>query len=140
MTSDDCLILENQLCFPLYVASKEIIKRYRPFLETIDLTYTQYITMLVLWEKKSINVKDLGKRLFLDSGTLTPLLKSLEAKGLVNRTRSTNDERIMLITITEKGNALKEKAQNFPVQTSSCIKLSAEESADLCRLLKKILG
>ena len=116
MTSDDCLILENQLCFPLYVASKEIIKRYRPFLETIDLTYTQYITMLVLWEKKSINVKDLGKRLFLDSGTLTPLLKSLEAKGLVNRTRSTNDERIMLITITEKGNALKEKAQNFPVQ------------------------
>ena len=85
-------------------------------------------------------VKDLGKRLFLDSGTLTPLLKSLEAKGLVNRTRSTNDERIMLITITEKGNALKEKAQNFPVQMSSCIKLSAEESADLCRLLKKILG
>lgn len=140
MTSDDCLILENQLCFPLYVASKEIIKRYRPFLETIDLTYTQYITMLVLWEKKSINVKDLGKRLFLDSGTLTPLLKSLEAKGLVNRTRSTNDERIMLITITEKGNALKEKAQNFPVQMSSCIKLSAEESSDLCRLLKKILG
>ena len=140
MTSDDCLILENQLCFPLYVASKEIIKRYRPFLETIDLTYTQYITMLVLWEKKSINVKDLGKRLFLDSGTLTPLLKSLEAKGLVNRTRSTNDERILLVTITEKGNILKEKAQNFPVQMSSCIKLSAEESSDLCRLLKKILG
>ena len=139
MTSDDCLILENQLCFPLYVASKEIIKRYRPFLETIDLTYTQYITMLVLWEKKSINVKDLGKRLFLDSGTLTPLLKSLEAKGLVNRTRSTNDERILLVTITEKGNTLKEKAQNFPVQMSSCIKLSAEESSDLCRLLKKIL-
>ena len=140
MTSDDCLILENQLCFPLYVASKEIIKRYRPFLETIDLTYTQYITMLVLWEKKSINVKDLGKRLFLDSGTLTPLLKSLEAKGLVNRTRSTNDERILLVTITEKGNTLKKKAQNFPVQMSSCIKLSAEESSDLCRLLKKILG
>ena len=140
MTSDDCLILENQLCFPLYVASKEIIKRYRPFLETIDLTYTQYITMLVLWEKKSINVKDLGKRLFLDSGTLTPLLKSLEAKGLVNRTRSTNDERILLVTITEKGNTLKEKAQNFPVQMLSCIKLSAEESSDLCRLLKKILG
>lgn len=140
MTSDDCLILENQLCFPLYVASKEIIKRYRPFLETIDLTYTQYITMLVLWEKKSINVKDLGKRLFLDSGTLTPLLKSLETKGLVNRTRSTNDERILLVTITEKGEVLKEKAQNFPVQMSSCIKLSAEESSDLCRLLKKILG
>ena len=139
MTSDDCLKLENQLCFPLYVASKEIIKRYRPFLETIDLTYTQYITMLVLWEKKSINVKDLGKRLFLDSGTLTPLLKSLEAKGLVNRTRSTNDERILLVTITEKGEVLKEKALNFPVQMSSCIKLSADESSDLCRLLKKLL-
>ena len=139
MTSDDCLKLENQLCFPLYVASKEIIKRYRPFLETIDLTYTQYITRLVLWEKKSINVKDLGKRLFLDSGTLTPLLKSLEAKGLVNRTRSTNDERILLVTITERGEALKEKALNFLVQMSSCIKLSAEESSDLCRLLKKLL-
>ena len=139
MTSDDCLKLENQLCFPLYFAYKEIIKRYRPFLETIDLTYTQYITMLVLWEKKSINVKDLGKRLFLDSGTLTPLLKSLEAKGLVNRTRSTNDERILLVTITERGEALKEKALNFLVQMSSCIKLSAEESSDLCRLLKKLL-
>ena len=110
MTIDDRLKLENQLCFPLYVASKEVIKRYRPFLDKIDLTYTQYIAMMVLWEKETINVKDLGKRLFLDSGTLTPLLKSLETKGLVNRKRSKEDERILVVTITEKGKALKEEA------------------------------
>ena len=77
----DCLKLENQLCFPLYVCSKEIIKRYKPFLDKLDLTYTQYITMMVLWEKKEMNVSELGQCLYLDSGTLTPLLKKLESKG-----------------------------------------------------------
>ena len=83
----DKLLLENQLCFPLYVASKEIVRLYTPYLDKVDLTYTQYITMMVMWEVKEINVKELGKRLFLDSGTLTPLLKKLEAKGFVERNR-----------------------------------------------------
>lgn len=139
MTIDDRLKLENQLCFPLYVASKEVIKRYRPFLDKIDLTYTQYIAMMVLWEKETINVKDLGKRLFLDSGTLTPLLKSLETKGLVNRKRSKEDERILVVTITEKGKALKEEAVKIPEKIASCIKLSPEEAVNLYNLIKKLL-
>lgn len=139
MTIDDRLKLENQLCFPLYVASKEVIKRYRPFLDKIDLTYTQYIAMMVLWEKETINVKDLGKRLFLDSGTLTPLLKSLETKGLVNRKRSKEDERILVVTITEKGKALKEEAVKIPEKMASCIKLSQEEAVNLYNLIKKLL-
>ena len=88
----EMLKLENQLCFPLYAASREIIRQYRPLLEEVDLTYTQYITMMVFWEVGQINVKELGRRLCLDSGTLTPLLKSLEAKGYVNRSRSKTDE------------------------------------------------
>ena len=97
----DCLKLENQLCFPLYAASREIIKKYRPHLEKLDLTYTQYIAMMVFWEEKRINVKDLGKKLFLDSGTLTPVLKSLEAKGYVFRSRLPEDERVVMVEITE---------------------------------------
>ena len=92
MEEFDNLKLENQLCFPLYACSKEIIKRYKPFLGAIDLTYTQYITMMVLWDKKELTVKDLGKCLFLDSGTLTPLLKKLETKGYIDRKRSADDE------------------------------------------------
>lgn len=140
MATDDCLKLENQVCFPLYVVSKEIIKRCRPFLDKIDLTYTQYIAMMVLWEEEAVNVKDLGKRLFLDSGTLTPLLKSLATKGLVNRKRSTEDERILIVTITEKGKKLKEKAVEIPEKMASCINLSTEETVALCNLLKKVLA
>ena len=106
----DSLKLENQLCFPLYACSREIIKKYRPYLEKIDLTYTQYITMMVFWEHKKISVKELGKKLFLDSGTLTPVLKSLEAKGFVTRYRSQEDERVLLVEITEAGEALKDRA------------------------------
>ena len=113
-SKDDLLKLENQLCFPLYVASKEVIKKYRPFLDEIDLTYTQYITMMVLWEEKSVSVKDLGNRLFLDSGTLTPLLKSLEKKGLISRTRDAEDERILRVSITDLGTELKDKALSIP--------------------------
>ena len=93
MDKFDCLKLENQLCFPLYACSKEIVKKYKPFLDKIDLTYTQYITMIVMWEKREINVKELGNCLYLDSGTLTPLLKKLEQKGYVTRQRSEKDER-----------------------------------------------
>ncbi len=102
----DELKLQNQLCFPLYACSKEIIRAYKPFLDELDLTYTQYITMMVLWEKKEMNVKTLGENLFLDSGTLTPVLKKLEAKGLLKRNRSKDDERNLLVTITSEGEAL----------------------------------
>ena len=104
--SYDCLKLENQLCFPLYAASHLITKKYKPLLDQIDLTYTQYITMMVMWEKKQVNVKELGEALFLDSGTLTPLLKRLEAKGLIKRKRSKKDERSLDVTITDAGLAL----------------------------------
>lgn len=136
---DDCLKLENQLCFPLYVASKEVIRRYRPLLEELDLTYTQYITMMVLWQEKSISVKDLGTRLFLDSGTLTPLLKSLEAKGFISRCRSTQDERLLVVSITDLGMALKNKALSIPQKMASCVNLSEDEAKTLYELLAKIL-
>ena len=136
----EALKLENQICFPLYACSREIIKQYKPFLDKIDLTYTQYITMMVLWEKRSINVKALGRCLYLDSGTLTPLLKKLEAKGLVTRQRSAEDERNLIVTITEKGEALKETAAAIPGQMAKCSTLDPEEAATLYRILYKMLG
>lgn len=135
----DGLKLENQLCFPLYAASREVIKQYRPYLEKLDLTYTQYIAMMVFWEEKKINVKELGKKLFLDSGTLTPVLKSLESKGYVRRYRSSADERILTVEITDKGEALKEQAVSVPQKISGCIKLEPEEALQLYELLHKIL-
>ncbi|MCR5670933.1 MAG: MarR family transcriptional regulator [Butyrivibrio sp.] len=134
------LKLENQLCFPLYACSKEIIRRYKPYLDDIDLTYTQYIAMMVLWDLKSVNVKTLGENLYLDSGTLTPVLKKLEAKGYITRERSSKDERNLVVTITKEGEALKEKAVNIPAEVGSCVKLSAEEAKLLYGLLYKIIG
>ena len=131
--------LENQLGFPLYACSREVIKKYRPFLDELNLTYTQYIVMMVFWEKKKINVKELGKKLFLDSGTLTPVLKSLEAKGYVRRYRSSEDERVLLVEITESGEKLKEKAVSVPQHVSDCVKLDSEEAFELYRILYKIL-
>ena len=136
----DALKIENQLCFPLYACSREIIKQYKPFLDEIDLTYTQYITMMVLWEKKSLTVKELGNCLFLDSGTLTPLLKKMEAKGLLARRRSEEDERSLIVTITEKGENLKEKAVKVPAEMAKCTNLEPEEAMELYRILYKILG
>lgn len=135
----DALKIENQLCFPLYACSREVIKLYKPHLDKLDLTYTQYITMMVLWEKKSVNVKTLGDVLHLDSGTLTPLLKKLESKGLILRRRSTEDERNLIVTITEKGEALKEQALHIPDTLSKCVDLSSEEAQTLYRILYKIL-
>ena len=134
------LKLENQLCFPLYACSKEVVKRYKPHLDKLDLTYTQYITMMVLWENKQMNVKELGERLYLDSGTLTPLLKKLEKKGYVRRERSEEDERNLIVTITEQGEALKEKAAQVPVKMGQCVNLSSEEAKTLYQLLYKLLG
>lgn len=136
----DGLKLENQLCFPLYAASREVIKQYRPFLDKLDITYTQYIAMMVFWEEKKITVKDLGKKLFLDSGTLTPVLKSLEIKGFVKRYRSTDDERILIVEITEDGEALKEKAKDIPHKVAACVKLDTKEAMQLYTLLYKVLG
>jgi len=139
MEEFDSLKLENQLCFPLYAASREVIKRYYPYLEAIDLTYTQYIAMMVFWEVKEITVKELGQKLFLDSGTLTPLLKCLESKGLITRSRSSEDERVVIARITEEGEKLKERASAIPEQISGCIKLEPQEAMVLYQLLYKIL-
>lgn len=136
----DTLKIENQLCFPLYACSKEVVKKYKPFLDAIDLTYTQYITMMVMWDKKRINVKSLGEILFLDSGTLTPLLKKLEDKGFVERKRSDSDERNLIVSITEKGEELKNEAQSIPMAVRGCVNLTQEETIELYRLLYKILG
>ncbi|MBP5174794.1 MAG: MarR family transcriptional regulator [Treponema sp.] len=134
-----CLRLDNQLCFPLYACSKEIIKRYKPFLDELDLTYTQYITMMVLWERKEMNVKELGEHLYLDSGTLTPLLKKLEAKGYITRQRMKTDERNVLIQITQAGEYLKEDAVHIPGEMSQCVDLEPQEAKVLYILLRKIL-
>ena len=139
MADYEMLKLDRQLCFPLYAASREVIKRYYPLLEDLDLTYTQYVAMMVLWEEKEISVRDLGHRLFLDSGTLTPLLKSMEKKGLLTRHRSGEDERVLKICITEKGEALKEQAADIPLKMSACLKLTMEEAKELYSLLYKVL-
>lgn len=135
----DLLKLENQLCFPLYACSKEVVRRYKPFLDEIDLTYTQYIVMLVMWEKSKITVKELGECLYLDSGTLTPVLKKLEAKGYVSRSRSKEDERNLDVTLTSQGKQLREEAVDIPSKVGSCIDLSPEEAVKLYELLYKVL-
>ena len=134
------LRLGNQLCFPLYACSREIVKKYKSFLDDLDLTYTQYITMMVLWERGQINVKELGECLYLDSGTLTPLLKKLEGKGWVTRQRAKEDERVLIVTLTEEGMRLREKALVIPEKMSCCVRLSPEEAKTLYTLLYKMLG
>ena len=136
----DSLKLENQLCFPLYACSKEIVRRYKAHLDKLDLTYTQYIVMMVMWEEKELNVKELGDKLFLDSGTLTPVLKKLEAKGYVTRERSKIDERTLIVTLTESGKELREMAVDIPVGMRGCLKLSDEEMVQLRTMLNKILS
>ncbi len=135
----DTLKLCNQLCFPLYACAKEIVRRYKPYLDEIDLTYTQYIAMMVLWEHKQINVKDMGAFLYLDSGTLTPVLKKLEQKGYLTRERDKEDERVLNVTITEQGEALKEQAVQIPRKMQGCVSLDKEEAQTLYRILNKIL-
>jgi len=136
----EVLKLKNQLCFPLYACSREVVKRYKPFLDKVDLTYTQYIAMMVMWEKKSLNVKELGECLYLDSGTLSPLIKKLEAKGLLTRKRSDKDERNLIVEITAEGEKLRERALEIPIQIMGCTNLSEDEAMLLYHLLYKILG
>lgn len=134
------LKLENQVCFPLYACSREVIRLYKPFLDEIGLTYTQYIAMMVLWERKQVTVKILGELLYLDSGTLTPLLKKMEAAGLLIRSRDKEDERSVLVELTEAGEKLKDRAAVIPQRIASCIPLNKEDFSDLYRLLYLILG
>lgn len=137
---DDSLRIENQLCFPLYVASKEIIRKYKPFLDKYDLTYTQYLVMMVLWEDKEINVKTLGERLFLDSGTLTPLLNKLEKKNYIIKTKLKSDYRNVIVSLSKEGEKLKSKCADIPYEMGKCINLSIDEAKVLYSLLYKVLN
>lgn len=136
----ECLKIGNQLCFPLYACSKEIVRRYKPFLDELDLTYTQYIAMMVMWEHKRINVKDMGKILYLDSGTLTPVLKKLESKGYIIRERDKTDERVLNAIITDEGEELKERAILIPDKLCACVSLDKEEVAALKKILDKLMN
>ena len=136
----EALKLKNQICFPLYACSKEIVKAYKPYLDELDLTYTQYITMMVMWEHRELRVKEIGKFLFLDSSTLTPLLKRLEEKGYVTRRRSAEDERDLIVTITDSGEALKERAVTVPERLSACVELDPQKAQALYALLYEVLG
>lgn len=134
------LALDNQLCFPLYAASKELTRRYKPFLDPLGLTYTQYVTMMALWEEDGVPVKDLGARLYLDSATLTPLLKRLEKHGYVRRERSTEDERSVIISLTDDGRALRERALEVPSCIGGCIHMSPADALQLKVLLERLLA
>lgn len=139
MTGYEMLKLENQLCYPLYAAAKDVVSRYKPLLDEIDLTYTQYIAMMVMWEHESVGVSQMGDLLRLDSGTLTPLLKRLESKGYIRRARSETDERAVILTLTEEGKSLAQKASGVPQAIRSCLSLTDEEAVTLYQLLYKVL-
>lgn len=136
----ESLRLDRQVCVPLYLCSKEITRKYTPLLKALDLTYTQYIVMMFLWEHKKACVSDIGKVLLLDSGTLTPILKKLEAKGYVTRTRSTLDERNLDIRLTDKGLALRDRALSVPAAMANCVSLTPQEAMQLLTLIGKILN
>lgn len=136
---NEMLKLENQLCFPLYACAKEVVRRYTPLLEPLGLTYTQYIAMMVMWEHKSISVRDMGKMLFLDSGTLTPMLKKMEKSGWISRNRSKEDERMVILTITDKGEKLQEKAADVPVRMAGCLTLKNDDAMQLYSLLNELM-
>lgn len=136
----DSLRLKNQLCFPLYAASREIMRKYTPILKKLNLTYTQYIVMMVMWEHKSLKVGEISKQLYLDTGTLSPLLKSMEEKGLLQRMRDKNDERVVTITITPAGEALQDRALSVPEEMGKCMSLTPEEAKSLYGILYKLIG
>lgn len=135
----EAIRLDNQLCFPLYACAKEVVRQYRTPLEPLGLTYTQYVVMMVLWECGSITEKELGERIHLDSGTLAPLLKRLDKQGLVKRERPDRNERLLLITLTDAGIAMREEALSVPETMKNCIGLNIEECSVLRELLDKSL-
>ncbi|MDO4648419.1 MAG: MarR family transcriptional regulator [Eubacteriales bacterium] len=139
LTNDACLHLENQLCFPLYACARKVVGLYTPYFKPLGITYTQYIVLLVLWEEDQLPVGDLCRKLYLDNGTMTPLLKKMEEHGLLTRTRSTKDERVVVVTLTDKGRELKQKALEIPGNIAPCMKLDPEEAQTLYKLLYKII-
>ncbi|MGL5416828.1 MAG: MarR family winged helix-turn-helix transcriptional regulator [Clostridium sp.] len=139
MDYNEILKLENQVCFSLYAASKGIIKKYKPILSKYNLTYTQYITMLVLWEYKTLSVKEIGQKLYLDSGTLTPVIKKLESMSLVKKYRSESDDRIVLVQLTETGMTLKEKMKNVPLEIYCSAGIPTKDLMDLKIILDNLI-
>ena len=139
MNKYECLKLKNQLCFPLYSASNKIIRSYKPLLKELNLTYTQYLVMMALWEKEPVIVKSLGECLFLGTGTLSPVIQRLEAKGYIERASIEEDERIVAILLTDAGKKLKEKAVSIPTKLGKEFKLESEEVEQLYKILYKIL-
>ena len=135
----EAMKLSNQLCFPLYAASRSVVSLYTPYLKELDLTYTQYIVFLVLWEKDGITVGEIGNKLMLDNGTLSPLLKKMQQAGYIERTRSKDDDRIVLITLTDEGRALQEKAKDVPRNIAGCVDLPPEKAKMLYSLLYELL-
>lgn len=131
--------LGSQLCFPLYAASRKIVNLYTPHLKPLGITYTQYIMFLVLWEEDEITVGELCKRLMLDTGTVTPMLKNTEKQRLIKRTRSEEDERVVIVTLTEEGKALYEKAKDIPAKIGSCVRLDKSDAAQLYKILYTLL-
>ncbi len=140
MRGYDQLKLENQICFPLYAAARKIVNLYTPFLKPLGLTYTQYIVFLYLWEYNEAKVSDLCRTLYLDNGTITPLLKKMEEKGWVTRTRGKEDERVVHVTLTEKGKALKDEAKDIPFRVGSCISMEEADAGKLYEMLYQILN
>ena len=136
---NEIMKLENQLCFPLYAAARQVTALYTPYLKELGLTYTQYIVFLVLWENDGIPVGELGRRLYLDNGTLTPLLKKLESAGYLTRSRDTADERVVTVALTDEGRALQSKAAHIPEAIGSCINLSERDAVELYRILYQLL-
>ena len=137
--ASDPLLLENQLCCPLYACSRRIVNLYTPYFQPLGITYTQYIVFLVLWEKDGVSVRELGERLYLDSGTLTPLLKKMEEAGFVTRRRSTDDGRVVRIWLTDRGRALRAEVEQIPLRLGGCLPLTAEEAKVLHGLLYRLL-
>ena len=136
----EAMKLDNQLCFPLYAAARNVTGLYTPYLRPLGLTYTQYITFLVLWEKDGISVSEIGSRLMLDNGTLSPMLKKLEQAGYIERKRSSDDDRVVIISLTKKGRDLQEKAKEIPLKVGGCIDLSIEQAKELHDLLHELLN
>ena len=137
---DEAMKLSRQLCFPLYAAARNVTGLYTPYLRPLGLTYTQYLVFLVLWEKDGLTVTELGEKLMLDNGTLSPLLKKLERGGYLERRRSREDERVVVITLTEAGRALQEKAKDVPAKVAGCIDLPPEKAQTLYTLLYELIG
>jgi DNA-binding MarR family transcriptional regulator len=139
MPKEDLQKLENQICFPLYAASRLIIKKYNPLLETFNITYTQYLVLMVLWENNGISVSELGEKLYLDSGTLTPVLKKMESSELLKRERSNKDERSVIVTLTPQGKTLKKRLKDIPNKMGVCINAPNEDIIKLRTMLQNFI-